>query len=109
MHSFTAGCFKQDTRILDNNVDGIFRKADSPEECQKMCQNVTECVAFTYRGKLALVNPAYKMLCYFKSALPTKDNTKALKHHVTGPKFCGMYLRYIYQLLHFVDVAVSIY
>ena len=93
MHYFTAGCFKQDTKIKGKDVDECRnRKLDSPEECQKLCKNVTECMAFTYVGDLAQGNDAYRKSCCFKSALPTKENTMVSEHRVTGPKFCGKYL-----------------
>ena len=91
----TAGCFQQNIGIDGNDGNWVDackdRKVDSPEGCQKMCQTVSDCVVFVYIGEL-VYDEEYRKSCCFRS-VQSENNTITKAHHVTGPRFCGKYLK----------------
>ena len=76
-------CFFYDQDFKGFNV-GHHQKVETPEDCQRLCQDFHACNYFT---ALYIKENEYK--CYMKSARYLADGVKKLT--VSGPKYCRKY------------------
>ena len=81
-----SGCFAEDTIALANHVSGdhSFKNINSPEECQRKCQENVECRYFVLHLKGRWKG------CWMKTE-GAKSTIKTRKQTIFGPKYCEKY------------------
>ena len=80
------GCIKPGTDYPGGDI-GLGVVKNSKEECQKYCQDTSECLYFTWVDDTHAA-PSLRKKCFLKNLINVNNKGKKKNGVFSGPKFC---------------------